>query len=1344
MTNERVYPMSALQQHLWFEHQLNPDRAQYNMGFGVRIIGALHRENLERAWGMVVSRHETLRTYIRRMADGDVCQLVVAHVDQALSLIADAPDIAAASTHARQFVRQPYRLEIELPWRAGVIRLAPQDHLLVLGFHHIICDHQSIGVVARELSACYNALAAGRAPDLAPPSMQYGEWAVRSRTPQVASSDLDYWTGRLRHLPPRILLPKATRASAAAPDRVSGRRLPVALLAGINGLQREMRATKAMILLAAFQAFLARITGQDDLVVAMPSSVRDPLEAADVVGFFVNLLPIRAELTPEMTFRDLIRHTRQRVIEALAHGALPLSQMVSHVGSERGDGANPLVQVVFSALPGGGTAPGFVLEGLSCEPVTLDVESWRMDLVLFCRDTPQGLDTTLEFNPGLFVGAVMSEWLESFGTFLQAAVADPLQPLRDLPLVLAAARARVLSQGVGPCVTPVEWKSIPAQVAAAIERDPDAVAVEDTAGRRLSYRALDRAAGRVAKRLRAAEVGAEDCVALLMPRSVNMVVALLAVWKTGAAYLPLDPDLPEARQRAVVGHARPKAILVVRESLPLDLASPTMITVSESDWSDAIDASPDESWAPVAPEQLAYIIYTSGSTGQPKGVAVSHRGLANYVNWAISEYPVSAGVTAPVHSPLSFDLTVTTLLCPLVTGTIVSLLPEHRGRAKGALEVDALAAYFATHTDVGVAKMTPSHLQMLSLSARMSASVPLPRCVIVGGEALTYEMLASWRHVLPTTRIVNEYGPTEAVVGCCTYDARAVDAFEGPVPIGRPIVNARLYVLDAGLQPVPTGVRGELFIGGRVLARGYWRQPGTTADRFLPDPFSDEPGGRMYRTGDLVKCNHDGDLEFIGRNDDQVKVRGHRVELQEIEVALRSLASVRDGRVMVDDLDSGALVACVVPVPGAVLSKELVHARLAGQLPEYMIPGRIAIVDALPLTPNGKVDTRALKRQMAADGDVATPPESETELRLAAIWKTFLQDVPSMTANFFELGGHSLSCQRLIGQVQKEFGVAVSLSQFLMNPTIRHQAGVIDAKGTRTAPGTIPLQPRGHREPLFLIPAIGHVHAYYPLAAHLGTDHPCHAVTAPHPTEIVDYLSVTEIAKRCIERLESIAPSGPVMLGGYSFGSMVAFEMAQQFRQRGRPVGFLGLIDGGAPHYINRAGRTDLETFAGVARDLARQRNVDLGLTHEQVASLEQTNGAAVILQRLKDANVIEAAGADEAWLQKFLRGLSHLMRAIREYEPAPYPGPVTFFRSQKLEPESARSWAAAGVDVTSPDKGWQELCEQALDIRFVPAYHSTLLKEPAVQLLARELRDALAQSPALGAIDSGHEVTVA
>jgi amino acid adenylation domain-containing protein len=1031
----RHAPLSFAQQRLWFLDQLEPDRALYHISKAVHLSGVLQVEALQQALDTIVARHEVLRTNIVA-DDGQPVQVIRAPQTVALPVIdlRGWDDAAHEAELHRRLVAEsgrPFNLTCDLMLRALLLRLADEAYVLLLVMHHIASDGWSMGIFTRELSQLYNAAVRGGSAPLPQLPIQYADYALWQRQRlqgEGLEAKLAYWKQHLAGAPAILELPTDRPRQAVQTYRGARQSstLPPALCTALKTLSQREGVTLFMTLLAAFQTLLYRYTGRDDIVVGSPIAGRTQGETEGLIGFFVNTLVLRTDLAGNPSFRALLHRVRETSLGAYAHQELPFEKLVEELQPERTLSHAPLFQLIFSLQ----NFPRETLEltGLTLQSMQIEREAAKFDLSLMVVEGGAGLRARLAYNSDLFESATMVRLLGHFQTLLESIVAAPDTPISRLPLLTAAEQQQVLvawndTQGDYPADACIH-ELFEAQV----ERTPDAVAVrfED---QQLTYRALNGRGNQVAHHLRKLGVGPEVLVGICMERSLEMVIGLLGILKAGAAYVPLDPTQPKERVAFMLEDAQIQ-VLLTQQKLVGELPDYNRILVClDSDWEMIAQESEQNPVSGSTADNLAYVMYTSGSTGRPKGVMIAHRPISNHLFWFQKSYPLTKADRVLQRSSFGFDPSVREFFWPLMASAQLILVHPDR-------HYDS--AYFVkliAEQKITVARFDLSMLQALLEEQGFEACKSLRR-VICGGEPVPMELQERFFSRLDVA-LHNAYGPTETCISVTVWTCKR-DSHHRTVPIGSPIMNIQVYLLDAHLQPVPIGVAGELYIGGAGLARGYRNHPELTAEQFIPNPFSDEPGARLYKTGDLARYLSDGNIEFLGRIDEQLKIRGVRIEPREIEAVLGQHPAVREVVVLAREDRRGdkRLVAYIVPAPGISLIDTELRGFLRTKLPEYMVPSAYVVLDTLPLTPNGKVDRRALPAPDWARTELEASfvaPRTPMESLIAEIWKEVLRvEQVSVYDNFFDIGGHSLLAMQVIARLEKRLGLWVPPRELIM------------------------------------------------------------------------------------------------------------------------------------------------------------------------------------------------------------------------------------------------------------------------------------------------------------------------
>jgi amino acid adenylation domain-containing protein len=1309
-------PLSFAQQRLWFIDQLEPDRAVYNVPVALRIDGPLRSVVLAQSLGEIVRRHEALRTVFAEQ-EGAPVQVIQPAVPFILPVVdlAGLPESrreAAAFALAGDEAGRPFDLTRGPLLRGALLRMAEGDHIAALTMHHIASDGWSMGILVRELTVLYQAFAQGRPSPLPDLPLQYADFAVWQSSwlhGEVLESEISFWRRQLAGLPPLLALPPDRLRPAVQSFRGATRpvRLAPELTRQAQALGRREGATLFMVLLAGFQALLARYSGQQDLAVGSPVAGRNRVETEGLIGFFVNTLVLRADLTGEPSFRELLGRVRETALAAHLHQDVPFEKLVQELAPERSLAHAPLFQVMFALQ----NAPveSLEIESLRLRPLQGAGTTAKLDLTLSLAEHDGGLAGAAEHAADLFDGATVDRLILHYERLLTAALITPELAAAELPLLTAPELEQIL----------VAWNTTAALhrrdlllgdlVAAQAARTPEAVAVQgwDAEGAEtLTYAGLLAQADRLAGHLAARGAGPEVRVGVCLERTPGLVVALLAVLRAGAAYVPLDPAYPQERLSFMLRDSG--ADLLITQPDLAGRCGPFAGTVVErSTESRPEDLSADLSGA--GPGNLAYLIYTSGSTGTPKAVAIEHRSAVAMVHWALDAF--SAGELAGVlfATSVCFDLSVFELFVPLAAGGRVIV-------AANALALPELPAVVAG--GVTLVNTVPSAMAELARHGSFPASV----CTVnLAGEPLQGSLVDAAYALPGVRRVVNLYGPSEDTTYSTFTTVPPAAGRRGEPGIGRPVANTRVYLVDGRGAPVPAGVPGELLLAGEGLARGYLGRSDLTAERFLPDPFSDVSGARLYRTGDLARRLPGGELELLGRIDSQVKLRGFRVELGEIEAGLRQVPGVAAAVVMVREDSPGdrRLVAYLVPAPCAAPEGPAdalpgaVRRALGERLPAHMIPGAFVVLDALPLLPNGKVDRRALPApDRAARPAAGGAPRDLLELRLAQLWEEVLGLWPvGIRDDFFALGGHSLLAVHLIGRIEQIAGRRLPVASLFQGATVERVAALLRAAAPPAPAGSlVPIQPLGSRPPLFWVHgAGGTVFSFLDLARHLGSDQPFYGLQAPGLEEGPEAPASLEIlAALYLDEIRNIQPDGPYYLGGWSLGGVIAFEMAQQLQSQGYAVASLMLLDSRVPGPQPRMSRD-----RGLALLGAFARNLGLTVADprralRELRRLSPEERLARILGEAQRAGLLPES-FDLPRLRRLWAVFQTGVEALVRYRPRPYPGRITLVR--------------AAETTGGEDPGWELLAAGGLAVCTVPGDHFTLLCEPNVGRLAEQLR---------------------
>jgi amino acid adenylation domain-containing protein/non-ribosomal peptide synthase protein (TIGR01720 family)/FkbM family methyltransferase len=1063
-----IMPLSFAQQRLWFIEQFQPGTPLYNVPSTIRLTGRLDVACLRDTLQEVVRRHEIFRT-VFDVVEGQPVQVIVPEAQVKLALI-DLSSISSSEFTARQLIEAEAARTFDLAQgpllRATLLRLNASEHVLLFTMHHIISDAWSMGVLVKEVAALYQAFLKGESSPLPELPVQYADYAVWQREwlqGEVLERQVEYWREQLADAPAELALRTDRARPPVQSHRGASQRvvLPESLTGELRELSRREGVTLFMTLLAGWSVLLGRYAGVQDVTVGTLIAGRTRAEVEPLIGFFINTLALRVKWQSDWTVTELLRAVREVCLGGYSHQELPFEKLVEELQPERNLSRTPIFQVMLVLQ----NAPFEALElpGLELQPIKLEGTTALFDLTLLLSEEGRGIAGPLTYNTDIFEAETIERMLSQLEILLAGMAADPTTRLSDLPLLSAAEREQLLYQWNE---TEIEFpaQTIHELFEAQVERTPDALALvsEDE---QLTYRELNERANQLAHYLRELGVGAEQLVGLLMERSVGMVVSLLGVLKAGGAYLPLDPAYPEARLNYMLTDAGVSVLLTEPWLLARLGGEPgCRVVFVEQEWGTIGQQTAANVVSGVSAANLAYVIYTSGSTGQPKGVMITHGAISNHMQWSQQRYPFQSDDVLLQKTSFGFDASVWEFFAPLLAGVQLML-----ARPGGHQDSQYLVEVMQQH-QVSDLQVVPSLLRLLVGEPGLAGCVSLRR-IFAGGERLTVELAQQLWQRLPEVELINFYGPTEATINAtCWQCEREAET----VPIGRPLANLQIFIVDKQQRPVPIGAAGELLIGGAGLARGYLGAPDRTAEKFIPHPFSHESGARLYRTGDEARYRADGTVEYLGRKDKQVKLRGYRIELEEIEVKLRAHAAVKDAVMLVreDDREHARLVGYIVPAPGLEVTASELRQHLNGALPDYMIPSAFVLLDALPLTPNGKLDHKALP---LTDGSSPVSkssfaaPQSPAEQTLARIWGEVLGlEKVGIHDNFFELGGDSILAIQIVARASKA-GLRLRTRQLFQHQTIAevalHAVPVEQKVMTGTqgiVSGPVPLVPSQH------------------------------------------------------------------------------------------------------------------------------------------------------------------------------------------------------------------------------------------------------------------------------------------
>ena len=1315
-------PLSFAQQRLWFLDQFEPGSHAYNIPAAFRLSGPVDADLLERAVQEIVRRHEALRTTFRRQG-GEVGQIIAPELKVPVRRI-DLRSLPADERERRVAVwleeeaATPFDLATGPLLRVALLQLGEADFILHRNLHHIVSDGWSSGVFERELMALYNAYARNEPSPLAELPVQYADFAVWQRQwlqGKVLETQLAFWKQRLGGGLPVLELPTDRPRPAQQTTRGDWwtMNVPLGVADALKQLSRQRGVTLFMTLLAAFKVLLHRYTRQEDIIVGSPIAGRNRTETEGLIGFFINTLAMRTNLGGDPTFVELLQRVQETTLGAYSHQDLPFEKLVEELQPARDQSHSPIFQMLFILQ----NAPKERMQLHGARAASLEVHSRtsKFDLTVAMMEQSEGLLLGLEFNTDLFDKSTICRLGGHLVALLEGIVADPQRRISELPLLGQAERRQLL----------VEWNATqqdyPRELRlhqlfeAQVARVSQVIAAE-FGDQRLTYGELNARANRLAHHLRKLGVGPDVLVGICVERSLEMLVGLLGILKAGGAYVPLDPAFPRDRL-AFMAEDSKMPVLLTQERLVATLPPhEAKVFQLDADWDDVLTASDANPENLVAGEHLAYVLYTSGSTGKPKGVQISHQAVVNF----LESMRVQPGLTADdailAVTTLSFDIAGLELFLPLAVGARV-VIASRESAADGRKLLELLHGSRAT-----VMQATPATWQML-LDAGWQRNGHLK--ILCGGEALNRELAA--KILERCDELWNMYGPTETTIWSAVCQVEPGK----PILVGTPIANTQIHILDPRLELAPIGVPGELHIGGDGLARGYLNRAELTAEKFIKDPFSGKPDARLYKTGDLARYLPDGNIEFLGRLDFQVKVRGFRIELGEIEAALARHPAVKQDVVVVREDAPGdkRIVAYLVAQPGQSPTGAELRPFLKTSLPDYMVPAAFVTLDALPLTPNGKVDRKALpapKLERGDGGEGFAPPKDALELQLVKIWEQVLNVRPVGTAdNFFELGGHSLMAVQLFAQIERATGKSLPIAALFSAPTVGQLAEFLRRDGFANAwSSLVPINAGGSKPPFFCVHAAGgNVLFYRDLANRLGPDQPFYGLQPKGLDGREErHKTIEEMAAHYIKEIRSLQPEGPYYFGGASYGGLVIWEMAVQLQRQGQQVALLALFDTHGPGYPR---------FLPSTTKFRRKLNFQMQVVKHHWTSFWMLEGRArwpYVWSKLKKLRVRYKRRVRK-WYRnaatRILRALGKtvpkslvqtqdtIMAAGRVYQPPLYSGRVTLFRASDqpmgIHPE--------------PTLGWDKVAKGELEMFEIPGIHGTMVAEPRAPLLAAKLK---------------------
>ncbi len=1331
------YPISYSQMRIWYLDQLEPNTPAYNICLCYKLLGPLDVKALNESVNLIAQRHQSLRTTFEKREPHPV-QIVNRLEKFSIELldISGVP-LSEKASEARALYNKEIHRGFDLSkgplFRFILIKLDREEHILVFTIHHIISDGWSMGIIVKDLMSLYYAIVSEKPISLPSQPFEYRDYALAQTEwmeTDACHAQLSYWKQKFKTIPDPLELPTDFPRPAIQSYRGSSQTivLDADLVKQLKRVGAKENTTLFMVLLAGLKTLLHRYTSQPDLCIGTFVANRNRQEIENIVGFFVNTVAIRTEIHDDPTIADLIVRVRDNALGAFANQDPPFERLLEEIKPERSLSRTPIFQVmmVLQNIP----LPALELPNLRCAPIELETFRSNFDMTLWMYEIGDQLKIVFEYSIDLFKESTISRMLEHFRNLLKQACLNPQFRLSELEILSEQERKTLLADWSGniPLLDTSEKTVVDifeditgifdSKTAALDLHGDSGVPVE------LSYSDLNRKSNQLARGLKSRGVGPETCVAILLEPFRFMIIGILGILKSQAAYVPLDSKYPQKRIEFILNDTKAPFVITDQANEKTvqgliensTLSNRPEIICLDRDWDDFRQFSSDNVIEKPTRSNAAYVIYTSGSTGIPKGVIIEHEALSAFVKSAVKLYGISAPDRIQQFASPSFDASVEEIFCALCSGATLVL--------KSQTELQSISALAGEWSDSRITILDlPTAFWHQLTTALEEKSILLPetlRTVIIGGEQPSVERLNAWlRTASNNISLINTYGPTEATVVATAVDLSNWDSHDSVsrhIPIGRPLEHVKAYVLDKNWKPTPIGVPGELCIGGQALARGYVNLPDKTSERFIKDPFSNSSEDRIYRTGDRVRYLENGELEFCGRVDRQVKVRGFRVELDEIDSAMRSFPEISEAFTLDIRKDSlpVQLTTYIVLHEGSHIDESRLREELKNKLPDFMIPGAFTILDKFPLTSGGKIDVNALKeiRTFQTLGlESIVPPRTPVEEVLVNIWKdVFGTQHIGVNDNFFHLGGHSLLSIQIIDRVNKA-GLRLTPAEFIQNPTIQEQAKVITTAKPSSEAGSwkclVELQPRGSRPPLYLIHSNpGDVLGYVNLVNRLGADQPCfgfESLGLKAPSKA--HKTVEEMAKYYIEEMISFQPEPPYYLAGWCYGGIVASEMAYQMQEMGKQVGMLVLIETPFPRMANVRASYYFKKLLGLAK-------------------LGPKGWISYIQNKFKYLKKIKSGAIDSAFSLEFDSGvLSNRPEVYRlntqamthYYLKGFLSCPIRIFVGDVLEegfiPDIENLWSKMSQDVQ----------------RYVaPGSHLNILKEPGANILAKQMRICL------------------
>ncbi|MDJ0554420.1 MAG: amino acid adenylation domain-containing protein [Microcoleaceae cyanobacterium MO_207.B10] len=1324
--------ISHIQQANWFLYKFNPTGFADKISIAIKIKYSIDIEAVKNTLEVLIERHPILRSLYAEK-DGNLISEIRENVEINWEEIdASSWNNTELNEQLSERLKLPFNLETGGVFRACLFSVSATENILLLTLHQIAGDRHSLSILVDEFVTIYESKVNNISSNLPSLNTTYTDYVDKELEFLNSSSGKeigDYWQEKLGDDLPILELPTSfsrpslrTYNGAALKSTINSE-----LTQKIQQLAKTLEVKQEEIILAVFKVLLYRYTGEEDILVGLLQSLENQASFAGVVGNFTNITVVRNSVSENIKFTDFLTQVSKKVFEVDNYRDYPYALLVKQLKSA--DLSHyPICQVGFSYQK---VEKLFKAKELDLEYFELPQQKVDFELSLEITESPEFLLTEFKYNSDVLEAKTVAKIAEHFQNLLTAVVENPETPVGKLSILSEAEKQQILVEWNNTKTDYPQDISIHQLFESQVEKTPDAIAVI-FGEEKLTYFELNNKANQLAHYLQKLGVKPENLVGISVERSLEMVVGLLGIIKAGAAYVPLDSRYPSERLAYMISDSQ-LSVLLTQESLLTSLPEhQAQVVCLDRDWGAIAEFSTANFSSGVTPENLGYIIYTSGSTGKPKGVAMSQRALVNLIMWQKEEGNVGEGARTLQFSPISFDVSFQDFFATWHSGGTLVLVSQEVRRDSFAL------MEFMVETQIERIFLPFVALQQLSLVAPQCQVLPPLREIVTAGEQLqvTPDLVAMMNR-LPNCKLQNQYGPSEShVVSAYTLEGAAENWPKLP-PIGRPIANVRLYIFDKNLEPVPIGVPGELYIGGVSVANGYLNRPDLTAEKFITvqgnreqgtGKREEEIGNRLYKTGDLSRYLSDGNIEFLGRIDNQVKIRGFRIEIGEIETTLSQHPIVKEAVVLAREDQPGNKRLVAYIVPETETTQDVVpklKQYLKEKLAEYMIPSAFVVLSELPLTSSGKINRRGLPApdiSSFSQSDNFVAPRDKTEEQLAQMWSEILNINPvGVKSNFFELGGHSLLAVNLMAKIQQRFGKQLPLSTLFTNPTIEDLGSLIRGESQVTSSSLVPLQTQGNKQPFFCVhPAGGHVFYYQELSQYLGNNQPFYGLQAQGFSEGEKVLTkVEDMAEFYIKTIQEFQPKGPYQIGGWSFGGVVAFEMAQQLLQQGEEVSLLALLDPWVPILLDPNKKIDNLYMRGV---LSRYFGGMFGrtdlVTQDELLGLSSEEQIEFIIDKAERLELFPKEATREQ-NRRFVDVIIGTLKATYSYKRRPYPGKVTVFRAQEKHPH--------GID---PQLVWVEmyviLDVADMEVVMVPGNHFTFIKEPNNKVLAERLSEHL------------------